>query len=99
MDNTKFTKGKWEMVNTDKVESHLDIAINSDKSDCIAWVYSESDYKNINGKANALLISKAPEMLEMLQEFVMDFDNGLIEDFQIARDRFEKIIKEATELN
>lgn len=46
---------------------------------------------------NALLISKSPEMLEMLQEFVLDFDNGLIDDFQIARDRFEKLIKEATE--
>lgn len=48
--------------------------------------------------ANALLISKAPEMLEMLKSFVSDFDNGLIEDFQIPRDRFEKLIKEATEL-
>ena len=49
-------------------------------------------------EANALLISKAPEMLEMLKSFVNDFDNGLIEDFQTPRDRFEQLIKQATEL-
>lgn len=95
MDNTKFTKGKWEIVNTDKVESHLDIAINSDKSDCIAWVYSESDYKNINGKANALLISKAPEMLEMLKEILYGKEDGRN---YINENDIKKLIKEATTL-
>jgi len=38
------------------------------------------------------------ELLEMLQEFVRDFDNGLIEDFQIPRDRFEQLILKSTEL-
>lgn len=94
----KGTKGKWKLVFTEEVESHLDIAINSEKDDCVAWVYRSSEYKAINGQANALLISKAPEMLEILQEFVSDFDKDLIEDFQIARDRFEKLVKEATDL-
>ena len=43
-------------------------------------------------------LSKYDEMLDMLQSFVNDFDNGLIEDYQIPRDRFEKLIKESTEL-
>ena len=59
-------------------------------------VYVDDCYEEY--RADAQLISKAPEMLEILQEFVSDFDNGLIEDFQIARDRFEKLIKEATKL-
>jgi len=62
----KGTKGKWEVLITNGVESHLDIAINSDNSDCIAWVYSKSSYKNINGLANAKLIASSPEMFEML---------------------------------
>lgn len=57
---------------------------------------SGSDYEE--AKANVQLIKKAPEMLEMLISFVNDFDNCLIDDFQIPRDRFEKLIKEATEL-
>lgn len=101
MSEFKGTKGKWEMVNTDKVESHLDIAINSDKSDCIAWVYSESDYKNINGKANALLISKAPEMLEMIIELREIFDKYRVDNeqqFSKYKQPLEKLIKEATTL-
>ena len=48
--------------------------------------------------ANSLLFLKTPEMLEMLISFVEDFDKGLIEDYQIVRDRFEQLITEATEL-
>ena len=58
----------------------------------------ENDRCCLENKANQLLISKAPEMLEMLKEFVYDFDNGMIEDYQILRDRFEQLIKEATKL-
>ena len=50
---------------------------------------------------NALLISKAPEMLEMLQKIVLmtEICNGTFEDF---RERYnteiKQLIKEATEL-
>jgi hypothetical protein len=88
----KGTKGKWEVLITDEVDSHLDIAINSNQ-DCIAWVYSKSSYKDINGKANALLISKAPEMLEMLKYFV---ENNMLS--ANGDELAEQLIKEATEI-
>jgi hypothetical protein len=87
------TKGKWEVLITDEVDSHLDIAINSVNQDCVAWVYSKSSYKDINGKANALLISKAPEMLEMLQNISR---NEMITPN--VRRNAEQLIKEATEI-
>jgi hypothetical protein len=93
MDNTKFTKGKWEVLITDEVDSHLDIAINSVNQDCVAWVYSKSLYKDINGKANALLISKAPEMLEMLKKIMKTYDKGTQNYLDC-----QKLIKEATEI-
>ena len=98
MSEFKGTKGKWKIEN---IKSPFETAINSSEYRIAAVKHYEG--KNFNdpiekeAKANALLISKAPEMLEMLQEFVLDFDNGLIDDFQITRDRFEKLIKEATE--
>lgn len=49
-------------------------------------------------EANALLISKAPEMLEFLQSIVSDYENGLIEDVEHLAIRSEQLIKEATEL-
>lgn len=39
-----------------------------------------------------VLREKNTELVEMLKSFVNDFDNGLIDDFQIPRDRFESLI-------
>jgi hypothetical protein len=91
-DETQFkgTHGKWLIK-----ESYNKFLIECDNPN---WAIVDSISNYSEDKANILLISKAPEMLEMLQEFVLDFDNGLIDDFQIARDRFEKLIKEATEI-
>lgn len=94
MSKFKGTNGKWEVLITDVVDSHLDIAINSELSDCVAWVYSASDYKDVNGLANALLISKAPEMLEMLNRISNDKLWGTDEDFK----ELKQLIKQATEL-
>ena len=52
-------------------------------------------------KANALLISKSPEMLEMLQKIVLMTEtcNGTFEDFrEIYNYEIKQLIKEATEL-
>ena len=94
----KGTKGKW------KLHKHAFACVASDESSLLVSNCGGRT-SNINAgelyieqQANALLISKAPEMLYILQEFLSDFDNGLIDDFQIARDRFEKLIKEAIEL-
>lgn len=94
MSEFKGTQGKWLQKFEGCEPSRVIRSDDGNKE--VAQVYrynSESEQK-----ANALLISKAPEMLEILQEFVIDFDNGVIEDFQIARDRFEKLIQEVTEL-
>ena len=99
MSEFKGTKGYWKLLNTDEVDSHLDIAINSEQDDCIAWVYSKSDYKDINGTANALLISKAPEMLEMLKELLIDLQSEAIStSMNDTINRTKQLIKEATEL-
>jgi hypothetical protein len=83
----KGTKGKWvfdsENVFTDDCSSYGNIICESP----VEW--SES---NKNWKANALLISKAPEMLEMLKKLIQpDLDiSDLIEA--------ENLIKGATEI-
>ena len=91
MSEFKGTKGKWNIVFTEEVESYLDIAISSEKDDCVAWVYRSSEYKSLNGQANALLISKAPEMLEMLKEL----EDCVLFPVHIHI-KIRKIIKEAT---
>lgn len=94
----KGTKGKWKAVWNGH---YYDIKTSIDGychnlCNTISNVFLAIG--NQEEKANALLISKAPEMLQMLESFVNDFDNGLIDDFQIPRDRFEQLIKEATEI-
>jgi hypothetical protein len=95
MDNTKFTKGIW-VINPKALRNvrcnNLTIA------NCSSGQNGENE---IEEKANALLISKAPEMLEMLKEVVTTYDNErLKQSITMARviDRAEQLIKEATEL-
>ena len=95
MDNYKFTKGKWQIAGS---ENTFVYALNEKGTNAFSLnINNDGKTPLEEQQANALLISKAPEMLYILQEFLSDFDNGLIEDFQITRDRFEKLIKEATE--
>lgn len=83
----KGTKGKW---------------YRDTKSRIVSSVYSENEQKlihisgknNEEAKANALLISKAPEMLEMLKKIVYVKESGL--DFTL--DSVKQLIKEATEI-
>lgn len=49
-------------------------------------------------KANAVLFSKAPEMLEMLIEILYGCENGLISDLDELGDKVKELIKEATTL-
>ena len=77
---TKFTKGKWNLLsNVSWCEIQTELPI---KSICAI-------NKNIEEyEANALLISKAPEMLEMLIKY-----NSIIKAKEL-----ENLIKEATEI-
>jgi hypothetical protein len=88
----KGTKGKWSISN-DKI-------VTSEEQDiCIVDIYLEAYMDEENArqevicKANTLLISKAPEMLDMLIRFV-NSENTPIQLRKIAK----QLIKEATEL-
>ena len=94
MDNYNFTKGKWEYL-YDGCDHCYDIV--SDNSSICSTVsldrISFDTDKEI--EANALLISKAPEMLEMLKKCKMMCDHLNIHH---VSNELNTLIKEATEL-
>ena len=89
------TKGKWEKVTADWDLNQSVFLEDTEEIIC--------DVKSLSHNAiyDALLISKAPEILEMLQKIVLMTEtcNGTFEDF---RERYnteiKQLIKEATEL-
>lgn len=91
----KGTKGKWFI---DKKKEHVNKfgskvnVLSSTQAQELCHVYN-IDY-------NALLISKAPEMLEKLQEIVDNWKSGNEDNFIMANliDDAEQIINEATEI-
>lgn len=93
----KGTKGKW------KLHKHAFACVVSDESSllvsncCGRTSNLNSDELYIEQQANALLISKAPEMLEMLKLWCMDME----ERGRAYGDCYEmtkQLIKEATEI-
>jgi hypothetical protein len=103
MDNTKFTKGKWHLMKKGFTKNANDnlIQVYATNEDlefvCQVWKDGLLHAKTQNFEANALLISKAPEMLEMLIRILTDAKEGIYltrEDIPII----EQLIKEATEL-
>jgi len=80
MSNFKGTKGKW-------VHSRIN-AVYALNDECIAITYTN------NKEANARLISKAPEMLEMLKKT----ERTLREVYECDTTEIKQLIKEATEL-
>lgn len=80
----KGTKGNWNIMNASSIG--VPFIIINDNDETIFQCYTEES------EANSLLISKAPEMLEMLKRLIQpDLDiSDLIEA--------ENLIKEATEL-
>ena len=93
METAKFTKGKWIILNSYHEENQRWICIFLEENTDISIDIScdLDDDKNNELEANALLISKAPEMLEMLK----DIKDYLGSD---KREKVEQLIKEATEL-
>ena len=96
MDNYNFTKGNWA------ISSHFHIwADNTKIADCTnnnqATIYRIKKKKEM--KANALLISKAPEMLEKLAE-VKDLLEAYPSEAEMHLKAVEirQLIKEATEI-
>ena len=78
----KGTKGKW--INSSN-------AVHNEKGKCVCITYE-------NRRVDALLISKAPEMLEMLQriENILTYDT--IEPNSPLQEEIYNLIKQATEL-
>lgn len=90
----KGTKGKWEVVKDDFYGSTL--VKHNDFTICKLNVAHDDSIT----EANALLISKAPEMLEMLQRakdklYTVQSPST---SCRMLGDEIEKLIKEATEL-
>ncbi len=98
----KGTKGKWEIDITPPYHepkcSTLEIYSDEKTSVWICKVQNNGVIESEEGTANAQLIASAPEMFELLKSFIDDFDNGLIEDYQIPRDRFEQLLTKITTL-
>jgi hypothetical protein len=100
MSEFKGTKSKW-LLNAFPKEKMSVMNKSKTKKICVSKVenYEES-------LANLLLISKAPEMLDMLKEIARRFDiinlhpNGIVRDTLIYNITIgiEELIKEATEL-
>lgn len=93
MDNYNFTKGKWRK---------FQLPNGNMKITCDDWrEFAEIEFKHWQNTEerrkqclyNALLISKAPEMLEML-EIILQSENTPI----VHRKKVKQLIKEATEL-
>lgn len=89
MSEFKGTKGKWEVLNND---------ILTNFHTKIAKVHPVNLNDNLEHKYNALLISKAPEILEFLTQLQYACENGLIQDLEELGESTKELIKSATDL-
>jgi hypothetical protein len=88
----KYTKGKWVFDDTGI------FSLNKEENEPEQMIaYNPIPYSSINTEweANALLISKAPEMLEMLVEIRNQIEDGRT---YITKDDINQLIKSATEI-
>ncbi len=96
MDNTKFTKGKWRLGLENKQ------SVVCDKFNGLIPTICRLDTINNlicdeEKEANSLLISKAPEMLEMLKNVQKLMDGNITEQNNMWH-KIESLIKQATEI-
>lgn len=90
----KGTKGKWRLEKSQFYSDRICVFSDFENKFSDKLILSIDNCDNQEGKANALLISKAPEMLEMLESLEND-DNAIP---AIIWNKIQKLIKEATEL-
>lgn len=88
MDNYKFTKGKWILEDGKEIMCNKNLI-----STAYGFMVKNKYTVTEESRANALLISKAPEMLEMLEKA----RKALLMVDPLS-DEIEQLIKEATEL-
>jgi hypothetical protein len=94
----KGTTGKWYIENLNEPKKGkypaFEIDISTERAEAMCTVWHCEDLSD-EIKANALLISKAPEMLEMLIKLRGELTAVTPEKIH---DELEQLIKEATEI-
>lgn len=107
MENFKGTKGEWYIESIGKKKWDREFLIRS-KTTCNTCNTISNQYhicKSLEtavgyeqAKANALLISKAPEMLKLLEKLISDYRNDIDYVSSTTANEIQKLIKEATEI-
>jgi hypothetical protein len=94
----KGTKGKWFSCCLDS-KPHYCFANDGEITICGFYKKQDigRDLSDEELRANALLISKAPEMLEMLQEYISAISEITPQQKKYS-EKVKQLIKEATEL-
>jgi hypothetical protein len=92
MSNFRGTRGKWELAENEYGYYTSVRNLDDSRKICTSRVNNQNE-----SNANLLLISKAPEMLEMLEKFVSLNPQSSIQISDLM-DEAEKLIKKATEL-
>lgn len=93
MDNYKFTKGKWYLQESTDAYTNI-IRIKSNTHDTLYVGSTPQDPKS-ESRYNALLMSKAPELLDMLNKVAPMLERyGELEQHK----ELIQLIKEATEI-
>lgn len=108
MSEFKGTNGKW---NQNRSCVFIGESESVDKNVICRLHRGTFDYMGEEMKANALLISKAPEMLQSLQDVIrlrdlIDYDESIVNESNIGEasalhqmiNRIDLLIKEATEI-
>lgn len=90
MSEFKGTKGKWKLATNDYGYYTSVRNLDDTRKICVSRVNNVTE-----SNANMLLISKAPEMLEMLIEIRNQIEDGRT---YITKEDINKLIKEATEI-
>ena len=93
---SEYTKGEWKVgKNGSSVVSNSDegLTINGATGDDAIKYYGGNLICESVSKANALLISKAPEMLEAMQDFCNRVDNGEVKSIK-TYNKFKQLIEQ-----
>ena len=97
MDNYKFTKGKWQIAGS---ENTFVYALNEKGTNAFSLnINNDGKTPLEEQQANALLISKAPEMLEMLNKCFYMCDKLQFpteQELNTIKLEIKQLIKEAT---
>ncbi len=92
----KGTKEKWNYEKGTYLENTIFFSFNNGEIIKVSNI-NDNDEATEETKANALLISKAPEMLEILNRIHYDISNrGCLNN--VGLNDIEQLIKEATEI-